>query len=82
MALATSPLKQAGMMAFMMYMAGTQLHFFSIMATFNGIYSPLNAILKSGTGKREIGHIRPLIAFGGGSEVGVGLIRSVSSLYH
>lgn len=46
--LATSPFKQAGMMAFMMYMAGTQLHFFSIMATINGIYSPFNAIMKSG----------------------------------
>lgn len=45
---ATSPVKNCAMMAFMMYMAGTQLHFFSIMATFNGLYSPLNAILKSG----------------------------------
>lgn len=51
MALATSPFKQAGMMAFMMYMAGTQLHFFSIITTFNGLYQPLNAILKSGTGE-------------------------------
>ena len=46
--LATSPAKNVGMMAFMMYMAGSQLHFFSIMATMNGLYSPLNAILKSG----------------------------------
>jgi ER membrane protein complex subunit 4 len=44
---ATSPAKNVGMMAFMMYMAGSQLHFFSIMATMNGLYSPLNAILKS-----------------------------------
>lgn len=45
---ATSPAKSVGMMAFMMYMTGSQLHFFSIMATINGLYSPLNAILKSG----------------------------------
>ena len=48
--LATSPVKNAAMMAFMMYMAGTQLHFFSILTTFNGIYSPLSAILKSNLG--------------------------------
>ena len=46
--MATSPLKQVGMMAFMMYMAGSQLQFFSVMATVNGIYSPVNAIFKSG----------------------------------
>jgi hypothetical protein len=48
--LATSPLKQVGITAFMMWMAGAQLHFFSIMATINGIYSPLKAIMNSGEG--------------------------------
>jgi hypothetical protein len=51
-AVATSPMKQAGMMAFMMYMAGSQLGIFSIMATFNGIYQPATAILNSGAGER------------------------------
>lgn len=51
MALATSPLKQAGVMSFMMYMAGTQLHLFSILTTINGIYSPLNAIMNSDKGE-------------------------------
>jgi hypothetical protein len=47
---ATSPLKMVGMMGFMMYMSGSQLHIFSIMTTLSGVYQPLSAILSSGSG--------------------------------
>eukprot|EP00889_Picochlorum_renovo_P003807 jgi/Picre1/30837/NNA_006197.t1 len=46
--LAYSPIKQVLMTSFMMYMAGSNLHFFSILTVINGMYSPVNAILKSG----------------------------------
>lgn len=49
-----APLKQIGMLAFMMWMSGSQLHLFSIMTTISGIYQPLTAILKSGEGGREL----------------------------
>jgi hypothetical protein len=47
-ALSFSPLKQVGMTSFMMYMTGSNLHFFSILTVINGIYSPVTAILRSG----------------------------------
>lgn len=47
------PFMQLGMLSFMMYMAGTNLHLFSIMATINGLYQPLSAIIKSGTGEAQ-----------------------------
>ena len=46
--LSFSPLKQVGMTSFMMYMTGTNLHFFSILTVINGIYSPITAVLRSG----------------------------------
>ena len=49
---ATSPLKMVGMMGFMMWMSGSQLHIFSIMTTLSGVYQPLSAILSSGSGGR------------------------------
>lgn len=52
--LAFSPLKQVFMTAFMMYMAGSNLHFFSILTVMNGMYSPVNAIMKSGNAFRPI----------------------------
>lgn len=39
-----------GMLAFMMWMSGSQVHLFSIMMTVSGIYQPLMAIVKSGEG--------------------------------
>ena len=51
---AFSPLKQVLMTSFMMYMAGTNLHFFSILTVINGMYSPVNAIVKSGNAFRPI----------------------------
>jgi hypothetical protein len=42
------------MTSFMMYMAGSNLHFFSILTVINGMYSPVNAILKSGNSFRPI----------------------------
>jgi hypothetical protein len=36
------------MTSFMMYMTGTNLHFFSILTVINGIYSPITAVLRSG----------------------------------
>ena len=47
---AMEPLKMVGMMAFMMWMSGSQLHIFSIMTTLSGVYQPLVAILNSGSG--------------------------------
>lgn len=44
------PVKMVGMMAFMMWMSGSQLHIFSIMTTLSGVYQPLMAILNSGSG--------------------------------
>lgn len=52
--LAFSPLKQVFMTSFMMYMAGSNLHFFSILTVINGMYSPMNAILNSGNAFRQI----------------------------
>lgn len=52
--LAYSPIKQVLMTSFMMYMAGSNLHFFSILTVINGMYSPVNAILKSGASFRSI----------------------------
>ena len=49
---ATSPFKMVGMMGFMMWMSGSQLHIFSIMTTLSGVYQPLSAILSSGSGRR------------------------------
>ena len=45
---ATGQLKNMGMMAFMMWMSGTQIQIFSIMMTANGIYQPIAAIANSG----------------------------------
>ncbi|GAB4821540.1 hypothetical protein N2152v2_008586 [Parachlorella kessleri] len=45
---ATAPFKNMLMLAFMMWMSGSQLHLFSIMATLSGVYQPLSAIVKSG----------------------------------
>lgn len=47
---ATAPFKNVLMLAFMMWMSGTQLHLFSIMTTISGLYQPLTAIIKSGEG--------------------------------
>lgn len=44
---ATAPFKNILMLAFMMWMSGSQLHLFSIMTTMSGVYQPLSAILKS-----------------------------------
>ncbi|GAQ87157.1 hypothetical protein KFL_003350070 [Klebsormidium nitens] len=41
---AGSPLKQIGMMAFMMWMSGSTVQIFSIMMTFTGIWQPMQAI--------------------------------------
>lgn len=62
--MAWSPIKQILMMSFMMYMAGTNLHFFSILTVINGMYSPVNAILRSKTSKLEfcIEHYPSIIA--------------------
>ena len=62
-AMATAPWKNVAMMSFMMYMAGTQLHFFSIMATINGLYSPFNAILKSGQSTFNVFYICSFVVF-------------------
>jgi hypothetical protein len=45
---AGSPLKNIGMMAFMMWMSGSTVQIFSIMMTFTGIWQPLQAIKGSG----------------------------------
>ena len=45
---AAEPVKMVGMMAFMMWMSGSQMHIFSIMTTISGVYQPLMAILGSG----------------------------------
>lgn len=47
-AFAQAPLKQVGMMAFMMWMSGSGVHIFSIMMTFTGLMQPLSAIAASG----------------------------------
>ena len=47
-AFAQAPLKQVGMMAFMMWMSGSGVHIFSIMMTFTGLMQPLSAIAGSG----------------------------------
>lgn len=52
--LAFSPLKQVFMTSLMMYMAGSNLHFFSILTVINGMYSPMNAIIHSGNAFRPI----------------------------
>lgn len=44
---ARAPLKQIGMLVFMMWMSGKQLHLFSIMTTLSGVYQPLSAALKA-----------------------------------
>lgn len=46
--LAQSPLKNVGMMAFMMWMAGNTIQVFSIGVTFTGIFQPIKAIMGSG----------------------------------
>ena len=48
---ATGQLKNVGMLAFMMWMSGSQIHLFSIMMTASGIYQPLMGIVNSGEGK-------------------------------
>mmetsp|Transcript_9444 Transcript_9444/g.28425 ORF Transcript_9444/g.28425 Transcript_9444/m.28425 type:complete len:174 (-) Transcript_9444:433-954(-) len=40
--------KSVGMLAFMMWMSGSQLHIFSIMSTMSGLFQPISAILSSG----------------------------------
>lgn len=40
--------KSVGMMAFMMWMSGSQLHIFSIMSVMSGLVQPLSAIFSSG----------------------------------
>ena len=47
---ATGAFKGVAGMAFMMWMSGSQIHLFSIMMTFQGIYAPIAAILGSGEG--------------------------------
>ncbi|KAK9804566.1 hypothetical protein WJX73_000209 [Symbiochloris irregularis] len=45
---ATGQVKNVGLMCFMMWMSGAQIHLFSIMMTVSGIYQPLSSIFKSG----------------------------------
>ena len=47
---ATGQVKNLGMMAFMMWMSGSQIHLFSIMMTASGIYQPIMSIVNSGEG--------------------------------
>lgn len=47
---ATGAAKGVAGLAFMMWMSGNQIHLFSIMMTFQGIYAPIAAILGSGEG--------------------------------
>lgn len=49
---ATGAAKGVAGLAFMMWMSGSQIHLFSIMMTFQGIYAPIAAILGSGEGKQ------------------------------
>mmetsp|Transcript_15614 Transcript_15614/g.21583 ORF Transcript_15614/g.21583 Transcript_15614/m.21583 type:complete len:168 (+) Transcript_15614:189-692(+) len=46
--LAKSPVKNIGMMTFMMWMSGNTVQLFSIMITFTGLAQPLKAIMSSG----------------------------------
>lgn len=50
---ATGQVKNMGMLAFMMWMSGSQIHLFSIMMTFSGVYQPLMAIINSGQGTKQ-----------------------------
>ena len=45
---ATGAFKSVGLLCFMMWMSGSQLHIFSIMSTMSGIFQPLSAIASSG----------------------------------
>lgn len=47
-----------------MWMAGAQLHLFSIMTTASGVYQPISAILKSGEGRGTVLHLGPMLDFG------------------
>ena len=49
---AQAPLKSVGMLCFMMWMSGSQLHIFSIMMTISGLYQPIMGIVKSREGDR------------------------------
>lgn len=46
--MASSPMKNVGMMAFMMWMSGNTVQIFSIGITMTGLVSPIKAILSSG----------------------------------
>lgn len=46
---ATGAFKSVGLLCFMMWMSGSQLHIFSMMSTMSGVFQPLSAILSSGT---------------------------------
>ncbi len=46
--------KSVGMLGFMMWMSGSQLHIFSIMSTISGLLQPISAILSSGKGDVRI----------------------------
>ena len=46
--------KSVGMLGFMMWMSGSQLHIFSIMSTISGLLQPISAILSSGKGDIKI----------------------------
>ncbi len=50
MSQALGAFKSVGMLAFMMWMSGSQLHIFSIMSTMSGLFQPISAILSSGKG--------------------------------
>lgn len=45
---ATGAFKSVGLLCFMMWMSGSQLHIFSMMSTMSGVFQPLSAILSSG----------------------------------
>ena len=51
---ATGAVKGVAGMAFMMWMSGSQIHLFSIMMTFQGIYQPIAAIVGSGEGQQSL----------------------------
>lgn len=45
---AMAPMKQVGLMCFMMYMTGNTIQIFSLLTTISGIVQPITAIWKSG----------------------------------
>ncbi len=61
---ATGAFKSIGLLAFMMWMSGSQLHIFSIMSAMSGVVQPLSAIMSSGIRAQTPGSwiLYPLLA--------------------